>query len=146
MDLDLEVKSTWRYMLRKEYVLHFNNHMGLDFESEWLSVKDSCIRIKTGYAWNGCDPAFRIAFKPFKRRMWIGTPDGFKRGSNGRPVTWEASLVHDAFCQYRKQLRGVTKDFTVITFKELLIKNNAPSWMVFFYPKAIHHFGPQEWQ
>ena len=52
------------------------------------------ITVTRGYAWNGCSPKFCFF------DILIGTPDGVVDSRTGRPKTYHASLVHDAFYQF----------------------------------------------
>ena len=51
-----------------------------------------------GYAWDGCTPKFE--FLDFV----IGTPDGRLDYLTEKPITYYASLVHDAIYQYKSCL------------------------------------------
>ena len=131
--------ALWRYKLEHEYRYYSPLLLGIVFENEWVSIKNGLIMIAKEYAWDGCSPVYY--FKPLK--FWMGTPDGFK-GINGHPPSYRASLVHDALCQFRKEI-PISKVATVTIFKELLKVGGSPKWMVELYPLAVMLFGPQNW-
>jgi hypothetical protein len=67
---------------------------GYEFQNEWIQINTiGYLTIKEGYAWDGCTPKICV----FGRV--IGTPDG-RIGEDGKPITWKASLVHDALYQF----------------------------------------------
>lgn len=75
-----------------------------EFDSEFLKIDRSSITVKKGFKWDGCSPKFRVG------DFLIGTPDGkyiehrFDQGeSNFKPMTWRASMLHDALYEYKGQ-------------------------------------------
>lgn len=130
----------WRYRLDRPACGEFRSLAGLDFANAWLSIHDGWMRVSEGYAWDGCSPSLRIP----GAGLWVGTPDG-PLGSDGRPVAWRASLFHDALCQFRADINGLTKETTVRLFAKMLREDGAPDWMSKLYPAAVHRLGPQEW-
>lgn len=99
-------KKRWLFQLEKDYSfksekvsVHLNED--LEFRDEchklWLEIKkDGTITVKEGYAWDGCSPKFNIL-----DLFWVGTPDGAL--DEGKPITYYASLVHDALGQFREE-------------------------------------------
>lgn len=70
---------------------------------EWLEIEDDGkITVKGsnpgGYAWDGCSP------KKNFMDLCIGTPDGRLDFETEKPITYYASLFHDAFYQYKKEV------------------------------------------
>ena len=102
------------------------------------------LAIPAGYAWDECSPSVRVpgGFL-LPGGIWIGPWDG-PLGPDGRPVSWQASLVHDALCQFRPEIQGLTKEATVRLFARMLHESGAPGWMCKLYPAAVHRLGPQE--
>jgi hypothetical protein len=85
----------WIYKLEHDYVYQ-SELEGYHFQSEWLAIlPDGVIKIKKGYAWNGCSPKFSI-FDLFI----LGTSDGIIDIQTMKPKAYYASLVHDALYQY----------------------------------------------
>lgn len=129
----------WRYVLDARYETFAPELMSVDYTGQWLMIRHCRLAIAPGYAWDGCSPSLRLP-----GGIWVGAPDG-PLGADGRPVAWHASLVHDALCQFREEIRGVTKQSTIRLFRRLLREHGAPDWMCALYPVAVNHFGPQQW-
>jgi hypothetical protein len=77
------------------------NLFGRSYQSEWLDIDpDGLITVKggkgAGYAWDGCSPKVN-----FLHLIW-GTPDGKLDYGTERPMTYYASMIHDAMYQYKK--------------------------------------------
>ena len=113
--------------------------MAVAYAGPWLEIRHCRLSIRSGYAWDGCSPSVRLP-----GGIWLGPWDG-PLGPDGRPVSWRASLVHDALCQFRPDIQGLTKDATVQLFRRMLAEDGAPGWMCRLYPAAVWRFGPQEW-
>lgn len=129
----------WRYRLAAPLTLYASELRGVTFANEWLTIKNGWVTVTAGYAWDGCTPAWKLA-----TGLWLGVPDG-PLGTDGRPVSWRASLVHDALCQFRTEIPGLTKSATVKLFARLLREGSAPAVMCVLYPAAVHLFGPKSW-
>lgn len=76
---------------------------------EWLEIEDNGkITVKGsnsgGYAWDGCSPK-----KDFID-LNIGTPDGRFDFETEKPITYYASLFHDALYQYKSELNLSRKE------------------------------------
>ena len=138
--------ATWRYKLKEDFLLEFDNRDNISFSSEWFHVQDNQIRIVQGYSWNGCSPAFMVSSDILGFSFWLGTPDGVFDLDTQLPQSWRASLVHDAFCQYRPEMTGIKKAFTVELFRKLLCDSGFPSWKAAVYSKSVALFGPQDWK
>ena len=129
----------WRYVLRERFELFAPELVSITFANRWLEIRHCRLTILPGYAWDGCSPCVRLP-----GGIWIGTPDG-PLTPDGRPVSWRASLVHDALCQFRSEIPGLTKDITVRFFARMLHEDGAPGLMCAVYPAAVRNFGPQDW-
>lgn len=109
---------------------------GITFKSDWCHIDDGVITINKGYAWDGCSPKqdlFGLAV--------IGTPDG--RLKEGKPITYHASLVHDALCQFRSEIK-ISKAATLSIFNDMLLE--AGFIMRPVYVTAVDWFGPQNFR
>lgn len=131
--------TTWRYRLDTPFELIAPELLGIEFQNEWITIRHGRLRIERDYAWDGCSPAWRLP-----GGIWLGVPDG-PLGTDGRPVSWQATLVHDAICQFRPDIEGLAKVATVRLFQRLLATASAPQWMVWLYPAAVDALGPQAW-
>ncbi len=136
---------TWRYVLRDRFELSAPELVSVAYAGSWLEIGHCRLVIPAGYAWDGCSPSVRLpgGFL-LPGGVWIGPWDG-PLGPDGRPVSWQASLVHDALCQFRPEIQGLTKKATVRLFARMLHESGAPGWMCKLYPAAVHRLGPQEW-
>jgi hypothetical protein len=131
--------ATWRYKLDKVFTYSSGHLRGISFQNEWVTIRSGTIMIAKDYAWDGCSPAYY--FKPLK--LWLGTPDG-EILMNNKPVTYYASLVHDALCQFRDEIY-ISKKGSVEVFRELLRYWGFPKWATTLYCTAVDLFGPQRW-
>ncbi|MFT0531896.1 hypothetical protein ACMHYJ_03545 [Castellaniella hirudinis] len=129
---------TWRYILARPAIARHQALASIRFNNRWLTIEHGLICVREGYAWDGCSPAIRI---PGTRR-WLGPPDG-PLMDDGRPAAWRASCFHDALCQFRHQIPGLTRDASVAVFAAELA--DAPAWMRWLYPPAVRWLGPQSW-
>ena len=96
--------------------------------------KDGTIIVKKGYAWDGCSPKLSIL-----DLFWIGTPDGALK--EGKPITYYASLIHDALGQFSDCLEmPFNRQQRDLIFQEMLEqKDFRLSWL---YYRAVVFFGP----
>jgi hypothetical protein len=93
----------WLYTLENKFIYHTKKPCSK--ESKFYDSKSNLrmtitkfgtIIIGAGYSWNGCSPKVKIG-------KWIfGTPDGDIDEDTGKPITYYASLVHDALTQFYK--------------------------------------------
>ena len=87
-----------------------------DGEIRLKIATDGTITVKEGYAWDGCSPKFNIL-----DLFWVGTPDGAI--NENKPVTYYASLVHDALGQFAKkepEKMPFNREERDLIFKEML--------------------------
>jgi hypothetical protein len=95
-----------------------------EFENEWFKLDpDGEIIIKgtnnQGYAWDGCSPKFKI------KDIYIGIPEAVLNFDTGQSKTYFASLVHDVFYQFSKDVRAFVKRKEVDReFYAILKRNN----------------------
>ncbi len=65
--------------------------------NNWLGISiGGTIWVSKGYAWDGCTPSIRVF-----GLGWIGTPEGAVDYRTEKPLTYYASLVHDALTQFK---------------------------------------------
>lgn len=81
---------------------------GREFKNRWFALsKDGTITVKgtnyKGYAWDGCSPKLKI------KDIYIGVPEAVLNFGTGQSKTYFASLVHDVFYQFSKELRLLVK-------------------------------------
>lgn len=89
----------YKYQTDRAFSYLFEGEYWPTFTSPYLTIthhkKGTKLVVHTGYAWDGCSPKFRIL------DLEIGTPEGVTNWSTKRPITYRASLVHDALYQYK---------------------------------------------
>lgn len=129
----------WRYVLQRRVAAHHRALSGIDFDNQWLQIRSGLVRVQPGYAWDGCSPAVRIP----GTRLWLGVPDG-PTMDDGRPAAWRASLLHDALCQFRHDIPGLTQAAATAVLASELHDAQAPDWMQHLYPAAVRLLGPQD--
>ena len=140
------MSKKWRYKLEEAFVVKSVHLEGISFHNEWIEIQDGVMIIHSQYAWDGCTPAYCIyEGGKYSDGIWIGVWDG-PVGKDGKRVTWQATVVHDALCQFREEIRGLTKDKTVKIFQNLLRSNGSPCCIATIYPFMVSQFGPQDWQ
>lgn len=120
----------YKYKLTEDRQYFFEELRGIEFESEWATVRDGVLTIRAGYAWDGCSRKWKVF------GHIVGTPDGLKGQTR-----W-ASLVHDVFCQYRGELL-ISKETTLVIFDKMLKEARWFARPVYVF--AVDKFGPQDW-
>ena len=93
------------YCITSDYA-YKSSITGRKFENEWFSLdQDGTITVKgthgRGYAWDGCSPKWKW------KDIYFGTPEGVLNYETRHSKTYYASLVHDLFYQFNKDLRGI---------------------------------------
>jgi hypothetical protein len=96
--------SVYVYCIKQDYIYQ-SSIRGHEFENDWLKLsKDGQIVVKgthyKGYSWDGCSPKFKI------KDWYFGTWEGVLNFDTGQSKTYYASLVHDVFYQFAKDVRA----------------------------------------
>ena len=125
--------NAWRYALDSDYGYCSPLLDGIEFENEWVTIRESAIRIRAGYAWDGCSPCICVL-----GLFYVGTPDGAQH--LGLPATYHASLVHDVLCQWRADI-PVSRAQSIAIFHQLLREVRFP--LAGLYAGAVFLFGPR---
>jgi len=99
--------SVYVYCLRQDYT-YKSSITGREFENEWFKLSpDGAVRVKgttgKGYAWDGCSPKFKIL------DLYLGTGEAVLNFETGQSKTYYASLIHDVFYQFAKEVRSFVK-------------------------------------
>lgn len=116
--------KVWKYVHTEDVWIQ-TNILGRSFSGEWLdisalgriTVKGSHAR---GYAWDGCSPKYEAL------DMLLGTPDGKLDYSTAKPITYYASMIHDALYQYKKEVPVSRQDADIIF--QLILKQSGFMW------------------
>lgn len=101
------------------------------FEGDWIIIDESGkITVKgslgNGYAWDGCTPKAN-----FLDIIW-GTPDGKLDYDTEKPITYYASMIHDAIYENRKKI-GVSRREADIIFKLILKDASFKLWWLYYF-------------
>lgn len=131
--------SRWRYVLDRRMAAHHRELSGIYFDNQWLQICSGMVRVHKDYAWDGCSPALRVP----GTHLWLGISDGPVM-KDGRPAAWRASLFHDALCQFRHDIPGLTQAAATAVLTSELRDAQAPAWMLRLYPSAVRLMGPQD--
>ena len=95
------------YCITDDY-LYKSTITGRQFENAWFRLDpDGTIIVKgthdRGYAWDGCSPKGKIG------DLYIGTPEAVLNYDTRQSKTYYASLVHDVFYQFNKEIRSLVR-------------------------------------
>lgn len=86
-----ETGREWRFRLTSDFTVRLYTgwvgfHEFYDGDKLWAVLRDDELTVKSGYAWNGASPCWRVFGK------WVGTPTP--------PSARIPSLIHDLFFQF----------------------------------------------
>lgn len=99
--------SVYIYCIKEDY-RYQSSITDREFENEWFKLsKDGTVIVKgthyKGYAWDGCSPKWKI------KDLYIGTWEAVLNWDTGKSKTYYASLIHDVFYQFSKNVRFFIK-------------------------------------
>lgn len=99
--------SVYVYCLKEDY-RYQSSITDREFENEWFKLsKDGAVIVKgtnyKGYAWDGCSPKMKI------KDWYLGTWEAVLNFDTVQSKTYYASLVHDVFYQFAKDIREFVK-------------------------------------
>lgn len=129
----------WRYVLSSPAFTSHASLAGIEFSNRWVTIKKSLLCVHAGYAWDGCSPTLKIP----GTQLWLGPWDG-PLLSDGHPAAYRATLFHDALCQFRRSILGLSKQSATGVFAAELYDSGAPAWMTWLYPRVADLLGPQD--
>jgi hypothetical protein len=115
------------------------NIAGRSFKRDRLLIEPSGeIIVKcsygNGYAWDGCTPKWNCL-----HFTW-GTPDGKLQYETGKPMSYYASMFHDALYQFKNEKdMCISRKETDLIFK-MLMQRNKFIWSTVYYI-AVRMFG-----
>ena len=121
------------YCIREAY-LYKSSIVGREFENEWFRLDpDGTITVKGtsehGYSWDGCSPKWKI------KDMYFGTPEAVLNSETLCSKTYYASLIHDIFYQFSKDVEHlVTRDEVDREFYDILRRDG-------FKPAKLYYWG-----
>ena len=130
------------YCLKEDY-RHQSQIKGRQFENDWMKLDlDGTVTVKgtnqQGYAWDGCTPKIKI------NDVYFGTPEGVLNFVTGQAKTHYASLIHDVFYQFSRQLRPFIRRKEADREFYLILKDHQFKFARFYY-LAVRLFGWPSW-
>ncbi|MCK9423698.1 MAG: DUF1353 domain-containing protein [Bacteroidales bacterium] len=123
------IKNKVYKFVHKEDVSVITNLYGRPFDSTWLNIDPyGKILVKgsngNGYAWDGCSPKWNIL------DITWGTPDGRLDFETEEPMTYYASMIHDALYQYKGDA-GISRKEADIIFRLILKEAGFRLWWIY---------------
>lgn len=108
------------------------NLKGVSYEHEdgWLKIEpDGTFYFRTscqnGYAWDGCSPKWELM------DFLIGTPDCRLDYITQQPMTFFASMTHDIFYQFKKEV-PISRKTADVLFR-LILRDSGFKWTALYY-------------
>jgi hypothetical protein len=130
--------------IQEKYVRLFINIENRElYDNDWISVCNSSITIRArrdhSYAWDGCSP----------KKNWLditwGTPDGRLDFKTKKPITYYASLFHDAIYQFKNEIPISRKEADII-FKLMLKDAGFYWWRVYYWMVRLFGWLYGDWK
>lgn len=130
------------YCIKEDYC-HHSLIKGRAFENDWLRLDAGGIVLVKGshykgYAWDGCSPKFKL------KDIYFGTFEGVLNFDTGKSKTYYASLVHDVFYQFSRELKAFIRRREVDREFYIILKNNGFAQAKLYYI-AVRLFGWLSW-
>jgi hypothetical protein len=125
--------SVYVYCITHDY-RYQSSIIGRQFENEWFKLEpDGMITVKgaysRGYAWDGCSPKCKW------KDMCFGTPEAVLNYNTRQSKTYYASLIHDVFYQFNKDLRSIVRRKEIDREFYVILKRDE-----FSFAKLYHWF------
>lgn len=134
--------SVYIYCIKQDYK-HQSAITGREFENEWMRLeKDGMVTVKgsnyKGYAWDGCTFKFKI------KDIYFGVPEAVLNFDTGFSKTYYASLVHDVFYQFAKEVKSLVERKEVDReFYAILKRDNFRLATIYYF--CVRAFGWMCW-
>ena len=130
------------YCIKHDY-RHVSGIKGRSFENEWFKLEpDGMITIKgtnrQGYAWDGCSPKWKC------KDMFFGTPEAVINYDTRQSKTYYASLIHDVFYQFSKDVKHIVRRKEVDKEFRNMLKGDTFGPAVVYYC-GVRRFGWMWW-
>lgn len=134
--------SVYVYCIREDYKYQ-SSIKEREFENEWIKLsKDGIVIVKgtnyKGYAWDGCSPKFKI------KDLYVGTSEAVLNYETGKSKTYYASLIHDVFYQFAKEVRSFVKRKEVDMEFYVILKRDDFGFALLYYI-SVRLFGWMWW-
>jgi len=130
------------YCIREDY-RYQSAIIGREFENAWFKLSsDGTIIVKgthyKGYAWDGCSPKLKI------KDVYLGTLEAVLNFDTGKSKTYYASLIHDVFYQFSKEVKSFIRRKEVDRELYSLLKRDNFVFAGLYY-RAVRLFGWLFW-
>jgi hypothetical protein len=130
------------YCLKENYQYQ-SSITNREFENNWFKLsKDGTLMVKgtncKGYAWDGCSPKFKI------KDWYFGTWEAVLNFDTGQSKTYYASLIHDVFYQFAKDVRSFVRRKEVDREFYNILKRDKFRYALLYYI-AVRLFGWLFW-
>ena len=132
-------KKFWKFVHHEDYQYYSERLRGRYFSKNWLSIENGLVTVKgsfnnkKGYAWDGCTPKFN-----FMDITWV-IPDGktiqhtepISGKTHYAPITYYASMIHDALYQYKRCIPVTRKEADLIFYDILKGSKFSLAWLYY---------------
>ncbi len=130
------------YCIKKDY-LYQSSIKGYKFENEWFKLEeDGTVLVKgtnkNGYAWDGCSPKIKL------KDIYFGIPEAVLNFKTGQSKTFYASLIHDVFYQFSKDVKSFVKRKQVDKEFYVILKQDEFRFAILYY-YAVRLLGWLSW-
>ena len=130
------------YCIKHDY-RYASGIKGRSFENEWFKLEpDGMVTVKganrQGYAWDGCSPKWKC------KDMFFGTPEAVINYDTRQSKTYYASLIHDVFYQFSKDVKGIVRRKEVDKEFRNMLKGDTFGPAVLYY-WGVRRFGWMWW-
>lgn len=110
-------------------ISYYTNLTNREFNANWIEINHNGVITvnpnKLSYAWDGCSPKFNFLDLTF------GTPDGKLQLDTQKPITYYASLLHDAIYQHKSVIPISRKEADTLFY--LVLKERKFFWRHIYY-------------
>jgi len=130
------------YCIREDYP-YKSSITGRRFENEWFRLEpDGMITVKgtnkRGYSWDGCSPKWKMG------DMYFGAPEAVLNNTIPKSRTYHASLIHDLFYQFSKDVLHLVKRREIDKeFYNILKRDGFKMALLYFW--GVRSFGWLWW-
>ena len=136
----MKKKHNYKYKIRLPKTFLLKGFLSESFEGRFIKIcKGGLIKIKEGYAWDGCTPNVNVL-----GLFSLGTPNGTLNLNTGLPSTYRASLLHDALYQYREFIPISRKDADCLFYQQL-VRDNFGFAKLYYWTVRIFGFS-RDWK
>ena len=134
--------SVYIYCINEDYA-HKSFIKDREFENEWFKLeKDGTVTVRgrnrRGYAWDGCSPKIKI------KDIYFGIPEAVLNFETGKSKTYYASLIHDIFYQFSKDVKPFISRKVVAREPYLILERDKFKFAKVYY-KTVRLLGWLFW-